>query len=75
MTITDDGKSFDVKRALRTGGNGRLGLLGIWERPQMVGGKFSIKSAPGHGTTVSAQIPAAIEAPDFAMVSSQGHCV
>jgi signal transduction histidine kinase len=41
----------------------------------MVGGKFSIKSAPGHGTTVSAQIPAAIEAPDFAMVSSQGHCV
>jgi signal transduction histidine kinase len=57
LTITDDGKSFDVKRVLRTKGNGRLGLLGMRERLEMVGGKFSIKSTPGHGTTVTAQIP------------------
>jgi signal transduction histidine kinase len=57
LTITDDGKSFDVKRVLRTKGNGRLGLLGMRERLEMVGGKFSIKSAPGHGTTVTARIP------------------
>ena len=62
LTITDDGKSFDVKRVLRTKGNGRLGLLGMRERLQMVGGKFSIKSIPGHGTTVTARIPATIEA-------------
>jgi len=61
LTITDDGKSFDVKRVLRTKGNGRLGLLGMRERLEMVGGKFSIKSAPGHGTTVTAQIPATTE--------------
>jgi signal transduction histidine kinase len=27
----------------------------------MVGGKFSIKSTPGHGTTVTARIPATTE--------------
>jgi signal transduction histidine kinase len=57
LTIKDDGKSFDVKRVLRTKGNGRLGLLGMRERLQMVGGKFSVKSAPGRGTTVTARIP------------------
>jgi signal transduction histidine kinase len=57
LTITDNGKSFDVKRVLRTKGNGRLGLLGMRERLEMVGGKFSIKSTPGHGTTVTARIP------------------
>jgi len=59
MTIKDDGKSFDVKRFLRTKGNERLGLLGMRERVEMVGGKFSIKSSPGHGTTVIARIPVA----------------
>ena len=59
MTIKDDGKSFDVKHVLRTKGNGRLGLLGMRERLEMVGGKFSIKSSPGHGTTVTARIPVA----------------
>ena len=61
LTITDDGKSFDVERVLRTKGNGRLGLLGMRERLQMVGGKFSIKSTPGHGTTVTARIPVTTE--------------
>ena len=61
LTITDNGKSFDVKRVLRTKGNGRLGLLGMRERLEMVGDKFSIKSAPGHGTTVTARIPVATE--------------
>ena len=61
LTITDDGKSFDVKRVLRTQGNGRLGLLGMRERLLMVGGKFSVKSTPGHGTAVNARIPAKIE--------------
>ena len=58
LTITDDGKAFDVKRVLRTKGSGRLGLLGMRERLQMVGGKFAIKSTPGQGTSVTAQIPA-----------------
>jgi signal transduction histidine kinase len=70
LTITDDGKSFNVKRVLRTKGNGRLGLLGMRERLQMVGGKFSIKSTPGHGTTVTARIPVATESTEKAAKGS-----
>jgi len=70
LTITDNGKSFDVKRVLRTKGNGRLGLLGMRERLEMVGGKFSIKSTPGHGTTVIARIPASSESTEKAVEGS-----
>jgi signal transduction histidine kinase len=57
MKINDDGKSFDVERVLHLKGNGRLGLLGMRERVEMVGGNFIVESAPGRGTTVQAQIP------------------
>ena len=57
MKIKDDGKSFDVDRALRANGGKRLGLLGMRERLEMVGGKFVVESAPGKGTTILAQIP------------------
>lgn len=57
MKIKDDGKSFDVERVLHLKGNGRLGLLGMRERLEMVGGRFAVESAPGKGTTIRAQIP------------------
>jgi signal transduction histidine kinase len=57
LTIKDDGKSFDVKRALHSRANGRLGLLGMRERLEMVGGKFTVKSPPDQGTTVTARVP------------------
>jgi len=59
MEITDDGRSFDVERVLHAKGNERLGLLGMRERIEMVGGTFGIQSAPGQGTTVRAEIPLA----------------
>jgi PAS domain S-box-containing protein len=57
LEIRDDGKSFPVERLLSAGHGGRLGLLGMRERVEMVGGRFAIESAPGEGTTVSAEIP------------------
>jgi signal transduction histidine kinase len=57
MKIKDDGKSFQVERALQQNGSKRLGLLGMRERLEMVGGRFDIESAPGKGTTIQAQIP------------------
>jgi len=57
MQIQDNGKSFDVERVLRAKGNGRLGLLGMRERLEMVGGTFAVESAPGQGTTIRAEIP------------------
>ena len=57
MKIKDDGKSFNVDRALHANGGKHLGLLGMRERLEMIGGKFVVESAPGKGTTILAQIP------------------
>ena len=56
MKIEDDGKSFEVERMMRSRGRKHLGLLGMRERLEMVGGHFDIESAPGKGTTITAQI-------------------
>ena len=57
MQIKDNGRSFPVARMLNGKINNRLGLLGMRERVEMVGGKFSIESTPGNGTTIDMQIP------------------
>ncbi len=57
MEISDNGKSFDVKHALGSKRCGALGILGMRERVEMVGGTFTIESAPGKGTTVQVRIP------------------
>jgi signal transduction histidine kinase len=57
MEIKDDGKSFQVERTLHGKGSKRLGLLGMRERVEMVGGNFCVESAPGQGTTVRVDIP------------------
>lgn len=57
LEVRDDGRSFPVERILASGTYTRLGLLGMRERVEMVGGTLSITSAPGQGTTVSAAIP------------------
>lgn len=57
MRIQDDGRAFDVERLLHSRKNKRMGLLGMRERVEMVGGTFTIESAPGRGTTVSARVP------------------
>jgi signal transduction histidine kinase len=57
MKINDDGKSFQVDRVLHGRGSKRLGLLGMRERLEMIGGQFDIESAPGKGTIITAQIP------------------
>lgn len=57
MQIKDDGKSFDVERIWHARKSQRLGLLGMRERVEMVGGTFTVESAPGQGTTIQAQVP------------------
>jgi signal transduction histidine kinase len=57
LKIHDNGKSFDVQRVLYNKRHVRLGLLGSRERVEMVGGIFKVESRPGHGTTISAEIP------------------
>jgi signal transduction histidine kinase len=57
MTIKDDGKGFQQKGALVVKKRKRLGLLGMRERLEMVGGNFTVTSLPGKGTTVLAKVP------------------
>ena len=57
MTIKDDGKGFQTQRVSHTKKAKRLGLLGMRERLEMVGGNFNITSVPGKGTTVIARVP------------------
>lgn len=57
MEIHDGGSGFEVERVLFAKRYKRLGLLGMRERVEMVGGRFAIESALGKGTTIRAQIP------------------
>ena len=57
MSIRDNGKSFEVEKMWQVKANQHLGLLGMRERVEMVGGTFRIESAQGLGTTVYAKIP------------------
>jgi signal transduction histidine kinase len=51
LSIQDDGRGFDVAR---TRG---LGLLGMQERVEHLGGTLQVTSEPGNGTLVSAVLP------------------
>jgi signal transduction histidine kinase len=57
MRISDDGRAFRVAPLLSAENPKRLGLVGMRERVEMVGGKLWIESKPGVGTTVCAEIP------------------
>ena len=51
--VEDDGIGFDVEEARQ---RGRLGVLGMQERVEMLGGSLTIESRPGTGTTVFAKV-------------------
>ena len=57
MKIKDDGKSFQAQRLLKARSSKRLGLLGMRERLEMIGGHFEVESTLGKGTTIQAKIP------------------
>jgi len=57
LSIEDDGKGFQPARHLGTKTPRRLGLLGMRERAEMVGGSFTVTSAPGSGTSIVTVIP------------------
>jgi signal transduction histidine kinase len=52
--IEDDGIGFDERR---TNSGSRLGILGIRERTELLGGTFTIETAPDQGTSLFIRIP------------------
>jgi signal transduction histidine kinase/streptogramin lyase len=58
LSVRDDGRGFDVAEALQRAATGRhLGLLGMRERVEALGGHLEIDSAPGQGTEIRASVP------------------
>jgi signal transduction histidine kinase len=58
LQIKDDGKGFDVRKARRG-----VGLIGMRERAQEIGGKFALESKPGKGTRVEVTVPLPLRRP------------
>jgi signal transduction histidine kinase len=58
LEISDNGRSFAVNRILNAKNPKRLGLVGMKERIEMIGGRLTIKSTAGQGTSVCAEFPA-----------------
>jgi signal transduction histidine kinase len=63
MTVKDNGKGFHKEQLLGASKRKRLGMLGMRERLEMIGGTFNVTSTPGKGTTLLAQVPLIIQAP------------
>jgi signal transduction histidine kinase len=53
LTVQDDGRGFVVPAALHDlTAQGHFGLMGMQERANLIGGTWTVESAPGQGTTV-----------------------
>jgi signal transduction histidine kinase len=57
LTIADSGPGFDPAAVPANRRRARLGLQGMRERVELLGGSFSIDSKPGEGTTIEARLP------------------
>ena len=58
LRVQDDGKGFSApERVSDLAAAGHYGLMGMQERAELIGGRLSIQSAPGNGTTVELRVP------------------
>ncbi|HEV3355575.1 MAG TPA: GAF domain-containing sensor histidine kinase [Pseudonocardiaceae bacterium] len=55
LEVADDGQGFDVSRGEQSAH--RLGIGSMRERARSVGGRLTVSSAPGRGTTVRLEMP------------------
>jgi signal transduction histidine kinase len=56
LDVRDDGSGF-ASTADGYGPNGGLGLRGMRERIEALGGRLAVESAPGQGTTIAVTVP------------------
>lgn len=58
LVVRDDGVGFNVTQAVeRAAGGGNLGLLGMKERVEILGGTWEIDSQPRQGTRIRISLP------------------
>jgi PAS domain S-box-containing protein len=55
LVVSDAGSGFDLEKAQAQEG---IGLMSMQERVRLVQGRFHVESRPGHGTRITAVVPA-----------------
>lgn len=71
-TIADNGSGFDVEKLKKKPGIGQergWGLVGMFERAQLLDGSLDIESQQGKGTVIRAHIPIQLASRDNALAS------
>jgi signal transduction histidine kinase len=56
LSIEDNGRGFTPGAHVSQAHNSGFGLTGMVERASLLGGVFKVRSALGHGTTVTVEI-------------------
>ena len=57
LEIGDDGCAFTPERVAEAQADGHLGLLGMRERAELLGGRFLLEATTGQGTVIRVTIP------------------
>lgn len=60
VVVEDDGVGFNYESVL-TAAPGQMGLIGMRERAQSIGGRIEVQSAPSQGTRLVLDVPLPIE--------------
>jgi signal transduction histidine kinase len=58
LDVADDGSGFDQAARTESGPTGGMGLIGMRERAEALGGSLTVESAIGYGTTIAVSLPA-----------------
>jgi two-component system sensor histidine kinase DegS len=58
IIVRDNGKGFEIPEGVGALGRaGQMGLVGMFERAEMMGGKIDLQSAIGKGTILTVSVP------------------
>jgi len=57
LRIEDNGRGFDPSSVAQRVDRPHLGLIGMQERVELLGGTLTVEAAPGAGTSVQVRIP------------------
>jgi len=58
ITVSDNGKGFSLPNKIEDlARDGKLGLTGMHERAQLIGGTLTVQSNPGRGTSITVEMP------------------
>jgi signal transduction histidine kinase len=63
LTVTDNGRGIPASKVLAAGSGGGLGLIGMRERVNLIGGSLVVRTREPHGTLVRATVVGAPPAP------------